>query len=159
MKQQLLECTFLSAEFYKHYNSVQYPEMLHKMDRPYIVCLVKINNLIFAIPFRSNIKHNDAFIISKKHTGGNKKRSGIDFSKTVVINNKKFVEKNRKPHITREEFIFLNSKDFLIIKGLKKFISAYKRAFRFNKKDLALYKFSSLQYFHIELGLEQEKHQ
>ena len=54
----LYEIRLLSSEFYKDYNLSKYPEMEEKTNRPFLVMLVEIENNIFAIPFRTNIKHN-----------------------------------------------------------------------------------------------------
>jgi protein AbiQ len=131
--------------------------MMHKRNRACIVCLVKIDNLTFAIPFRSNINHNASLITLRQTTNSKNGRRGIDFSKAVVINDEKYIDRSRFPYINRQEFIFLESKEFLILKGLKKFITEYKRLVQFKQKTSSVYKFSTLQYFHVELGLKQEK--
>jgi hypothetical protein len=46
---------YLSDQFYEDYPKSQFPELLRKSDRPYIMFLIKTENLTFAIPFRSNI--------------------------------------------------------------------------------------------------------
>jgi protein AbiQ len=134
MKQQLVIYDFLSGCFYDHYNPAQYPEMMHKRNRACIVCLVKIDDLTFAIPFRSNIKHNASLITLRQTTNSKNERRGIDFSKAVVINDEKYIDKSRFPCINRQEFNFLENKEFLILKGLKKFITEYKRLVQFKKK-------------------------
>ena len=55
----------LSKKFYSKYDKKNYPEIERKNDRPYVVILVKIKDNIFAIPFRTNIKHNACYKFKK----------------------------------------------------------------------------------------------
>ena len=48
----------LSEKFYLDYDKLNFPEILHKGDRPYVVFVVKVNDNTFAVPFRTNITHN-----------------------------------------------------------------------------------------------------
>ena len=48
----------LSAGFYKDYDADTYPEIEHKGKRPYMVLLVKVGQNTFALPLRTNIRHN-----------------------------------------------------------------------------------------------------
>ncbi len=60
MKKQY-KLNYLSEEFYKKYNSADYPEIEHKRKRPYLVMLAIIDENTFAIPFRTNIRHNNCY--------------------------------------------------------------------------------------------------
>jgi protein AbiQ len=60
-----MKYVFLSNQFYQQYNSSNCPEIEKKQNRPYIMLLVKIEDLTFAIPFRSNIRHKYAFMTDK----------------------------------------------------------------------------------------------
>ena len=60
----------LSEKFYSDYNQSEFPEILHKDDRPYLVFIVKINDNTFAVPFRTNITHNHGY----KFKNTNKKK-------------------------------------------------------------------------------------
>ena len=55
----------LSKDFYQKYDRYNYPEIERKKDRPYMVMLIRIDNNIFAIPFRTNIKHNACYKFKK----------------------------------------------------------------------------------------------
>lgn len=53
--QILMKLVFLSAEFYKDYADCS--EIEQKPTRPYIRIGVLINGVLWAVPFRSNIRH------------------------------------------------------------------------------------------------------
>jgi protein AbiQ len=152
---KIIDYAFLSLDFYKHYNHAQYPEISCKVNRPYIVCLVKIDRLTFAIPFRSNIKHSASLITDKESGNPKKGYPGIDFSKTVVINNNRYIDKRRHPSISHREFVFLENKGLSIIRKLKHYISGYKKVVSLGRQNFVPpYRYSSLQYFHAELGIK-----
>jgi len=69
---------YLSEEFYNKYGVSDYPEIEHKVQRPYMVILVKIEDNTFALPLRTNIKHNSCykFQYSSRPTDS---ITGIDF--------------------------------------------------------------------------------
>ena len=75
---------FLSKKFYDDYRHELYPEIECKENRSYVLLLIKIDNLEYAIPFRSHIKHNYAFFTNKENL------CGIDYTKSIVITNKDY---------------------------------------------------------------------
>ena len=142
---------FLSEEFYNTYNHDLYPEIEYKQDRPYILLLLKIDGLTYAIPFRSHIKHNNAFFTDKENY------CGVDYTKSIIITDEKYILENYngKPiRIRPNERKALFGQKYNIIKGLKSYIKEYKRAVK-NKVNnkVFVFKISTLQYFHKELGL------
>jgi len=140
---------FLSKQFYSDYSPEDCPEIAQKHDRPYVMLLIKIDGLTFAIPFRSNIRHKFAFITDEEN------HCGIDYSKAVVINNKDYIDNKRAPKIRKNEYKALFGNSHIILKDLKEYIREYKRAVK-NKADkkVFIYRISTLQYFHKELGLK-----
>lgn len=82
--EKIIEIRKLSGAFYKDYPHSEFPEMEFKLDRPYVVLLLEINSIKFAIPLRTNIKHNYCY---KFRTSDRKTNSstGIDFTKAVII--------------------------------------------------------------------------
>lgn len=56
---------------------------------------IKINDLLFAIPLRSNIRHKNAFWTDTSNG------CGLDFSKTVILTDDNYIDKHRKPCIGR----------------------------------------------------------
>lgn len=57
-----MEYIFLSKQFYIDYDSINFPEIAHKQNRPYVMLLVQIEGVTLAVPFRSHITHKNAFI-------------------------------------------------------------------------------------------------
>lgn len=83
----------LSPYFYGKYSNC--PEILIKPTRPYVCLEVKIDGVPIAIPFRHHIPHKWAFI-----TYG---EAGLDYTKAVVIADKRFIG-NTEPQIEQREF-------------------------------------------------------
>lgn len=143
---------YLSQDFYNHYDKINYPEIEHKESRPYMVLLIKIENNTFAIPFRTNVKHN--YCYKFKNTSRNtNSASGLDYSKAAIVNDENFL--GARAVIDNKEYIELNNKYFFIIKQFTKYIDGYKKIINgtANEYDLKKYKYSTLKYFHSELGL------
>ena len=60
-KSRHYQLNYLTELFYQKYPSKDYPEIENKSNRPYMVLLVKIDGNNFAIPFRTNIRHNNCY--------------------------------------------------------------------------------------------------
>lgn len=134
---------FLSEDFYQAYPSAQYPEIEQKKTRPYIQILVEIDEIKFAIPLRSDIHHPHVLWTDKKN------HCGLDFSKAVVITDKKYIDGEREPHLRQNEFNALKGKDFKIKQKMQKYIEKYKKA-KEKPEDIVnktLLEYSTLQYF------------
>lgn len=137
---------FLSQKFYNYYSNCS--ELEQKQDRPYIMLLVKIDNLTFALPLRSNIKHKYAYFSDKTNN------CGADFSKAVVISKPEFIDNNRKPKIRKNEYKALENKEYLIALRFKSYLADYKKAHNANANRLKQkFAYCTLKYFHKELGL------
>ena len=59
MKNKSITFFYLTHEFYNKYKNCK--EILYKPKKPYAVHLIEYNNLIFAIPIRSNITHEFSY--------------------------------------------------------------------------------------------------
>ena len=91
----LMKLVFLSAEFYKDYADCS--EIEQKPTRPYIRIGVLINGVLWAVPFRSNIRHEHVIWTNEA------KRCGMDFSKAVVIVDPERYIDSAVPHLRGEE--------------------------------------------------------
>ena len=131
---------FLTQKFHDAYKNCT--EIEKKTNRPYIQIVIEVNGTLFAIPLRSNIKHNHAFFTDKAN------RCGADYSKTVVITDPAYIG-SKKPHIRENEFKELRKSEYEIKKGLKKYINNYKKASsNLNiDRNRMLCQYSTLQYF------------
>ncbi|MGN0019139.1 MAG: type III toxin-antitoxin system TenpIN family toxin [Candidatus Gastranaerophilaceae bacterium] len=125
---------------------MEYPEILHKPSRPYVMLLMKIDGLTFAIPIRSHLNHKFGFITNKTTN------AGLDYTKAIIILNQDYIANIQRITITKEEMMMISSYKDLIIKDFKRFLNTYKRKIKNNLNENLL-KFTSLQYFQRELGL------
>lgn len=140
---------FLSSTFYQTYSDCH--EILLKDHRPYVLALIVVKQITYAIPLRSNIRHEYAYFTDKAN------HCGIDYSKAVVITDAiTQLDDSRSPHIRQNEFDALRGKDYLIQKGMQKYVQVYKRALREKQiqANQALLEKSTLQYFHTEIGID-----
>lgn len=146
-----MELVFLSDKFYKDYKDCK--EIEQKPFRPYIMLLISINNLLFAIPMRSHITHKHAYFTDSVN------RCGVDFTKAVIINNKEYIIKNKVPIIRPHEYLKLVKSNDIIFKKFSRYLKGYIKAVKANAIETLqsyTYKYTTLCYFHKELGLVQE---
>lgn len=132
---------FLTQQFYDDF--VHCIEIERKISRPYAQVIIEMNGIIFAVPLRSNIKHNHVLWSDKEN------RCGLDFSKTVVITRTEYIDINTTPRLRQVEFETLKGKDHIAKQKLQTYIKHYKRAkkfpeFEYNRR---LCQYSTLQYF------------
>lgn len=136
-----MKFVLLSQAFYDKYSECK--EILRKKDRPYCVMLLQINDINFAIPFRSHIKHKYAFFTNKAEL------AGLDYTKSVVIDINTDIDMARRAFIREDEYKNLFGKDYEVQRGFLRFMKRYKKALR--KPDLPENKYlvqaSALQYF------------
>lgn len=151
---KLYELNYLSAKFYNKYNSVEYPEIEHKAHRPYIVLLIKIDNNTFALPLRTNIKHSSCykFQYSSRPTDS---ITGIDFSKAVIVNNSEYI--GEAAEMDNKEYVELNDRIAFIISKFRTYIKGYHTYIsgKANEHQAKKYRYTTLKYFHKELGIEE----
>lgn len=151
---KLYELHYLSAEFYNKYNASDYPEIEHKVQRPYIVLLVKVDDNTFALPLRTNIKHSSCykFQYSSRPTDS---ITGIDFSKAVIVNEEKYI--GEAAEIDNKEYVELNDRIAFIISKFRTYIKGYHiyAAGKANEYHAKRYKYTTLKYFHKELGINE----
>ena len=146
-----MKFNFLIKEFFDKYKECL--ELEKKENRPY-ACITLINclGMTFAVPLRSNIQHEYALFTNKEKT------KGLDLSKAVVINDyEKFVDTVTKVYISDDEYKVLLGKENFLSKKLETYIKKYKKALKNPDipKNSILLKYSTLQYFHKELNIEE----
>lgn len=136
------ELVFLSKKFYEDHPLAEYAEFERKANRPYIVLLVKIEDRVWGIPFRSHIAHEYAFWTDRE------KRCGIDYSKAVVIDKEEYVIGRQRLVLRPREFDAIRGQEFNIYRGFVSYINTYKKARRSGHRRYAsMLKFSTLQYY------------
>ena len=147
------EIRLLTQKFFDDYPFEEYPELERKTNRPYLVLLVQIENNRFAIPFRTNIKHNSCY---KFPATGRKtsSASGLDYSKAVIVNNQEYI--GRRAVIDETEYSDLIKKFHFIRKQFAAYVKRYIQYTKSNVMNIRLattYLYSTLKYFHKELGI------
>lgn len=130
---------------------------MNKQARPYLMVLINIHNLDFAVPLRShcNPRLKDIVYLTKNIAQDNR---GLDFSKTIILNSYSYIRcKTKLPdHVQKTAIIDFKDK---ITAKLDRYVHLYKHKFynlEAGKYTREMYFFcaqSSLQYFHQELGL------
>jgi protein AbiQ len=142
----------LSAAFYANFGKCE--EILNKEERPYYVLLLELDGLTYAIPLRSHITHS--FCFAAVNFSGQK--SGLDYSKAVVITNTAKYIDPAQVTIRRHEYNIYKQREYLIKKQFSSYVASYKKEIRRRRKNpklpvSTLCCYSSLKYFHQELGL------
>lgn len=153
-KNKSYKINYLTQRFYEIYNSINYPEIEYKPDRPYMVMLIKIDNNTFAVPFRTRITHRHSYKF-KNTSRQTDKATGLDFTKAVIVNDSDYIGESAR--VDDEEYTELDINHYIIIKRFKKYVSEY---IKFKKGLLppqlgGNYRYTTLKYFHKELGIEK----
>ena len=143
---RILELRKLSNQFYKDYPHENFPEMETKPNRPYVVLLLEIDHIKFAIPLRTNIRHSFCY---KFRTSDRKTESvtGIDFSKAVVITKSDYL--GERANINDKEYLELQRKAYFIVGRFRKYVEDYIKLKRHGGNEYVVkrYAFSTLRYF------------
>ena len=142
----------LSMDFYTNYPATQYAEIEYKPSRPYVVMVIEIDGNKFALPLRTNIRHN--YCYKFKNTGRDTQSStGIDFTKAVIVNDEKYI--GAPTTIDNKEYVELMNKFYFVIKKFRNYLQGYidYRRNGGNEFTVRKYKFTTLQYFESELGI------
>ena len=122
---------YLTTEFYNQYNSAEYPEIENKSNRPYMVMLIQIENNTFAIPFRTNVKHNNCYKFENSSRPTDS-ITGLDYSKAVIVNNIKYI--GAAARINDMEYTELDANYHIIIKQFTSFVKNSVPFFPFGDK-------------------------
>lgn len=134
--------------------------MLLKDYRPYAMVIVKIKNNQFAIPFRHNInRHEHSYFyptIEAPDKDGILRQGGLDYTKAIIIKSEDIW---KHATIDTKEFNLIKSKDKVIAHQFELFINEYlniivrKSNNTNHPRDYFILKTSTLQYYHLELGI------
>lgn len=123
------------------------PQVLSK-DRGYGVVYLGYGGLVFALPLRSNLNHPHGF----KTVFDGKVWNGIDYTKALVVNASDFEQVAFKTRDNNEYLKIKKNKDKIereFIMYLTEYVDAISGGEELNQK----FKFTTLQYFHTELGI------
>lgn len=154
----------LSEAFYQENNHLH--EVMDKnkttgefedKGRGYGVILVPIRGLEFAIPIRSNLPHNFGFVSYREHKpDGSINKSGLDYTKAVVITTKRYVDSRPFKLKTGAEYWNVVYNEEQIILEFEAYVEKYVQAITHNDRHiLKEYRWSTLKNYHHELGLKK----
>ena len=148
----------LSTKFVADYPLSSYPELMYKQGRPYTCLLIETHEDYFlCVPFRSSINHPNAY-----HFTGTKRslksRSGLDYSKTVVIKDGDYIDAVTPAIVDRDEYSEMMRNLPTIAQDVLDYVNVYvnhkKGTAPLHPREYARkYGFSSLPYFDEILGL------
>ena len=151
----------LSEAFRRRYHTDDYPEMMSKAGRPYNCLLIDSHDDYFiCVPYRSSISHKNAYHF-KKSKRSRESRSGLDYSKIVIIRDSSYLS-SENAIIDNDEYNETIENMDKIVGEVLKYVDTYKLhvkgVMKIHEKDFVrAYKFSTLKYFHNELGLPVKK--
>lgn len=150
----------LTNKFYADYPNSIYREIVRKNNRPYTCLLVQSHYGYFiCIPFRSHINHKYAFKF-RKSVRSQRTNSGLDYSKIVIITNSEYVEA-ADAIVDKDEFNETRENIEYIKNDAQNYIDNYVdslmgKAAKYDKREFdRVYGYSTLRYFHNELGITE----
>lgn len=145
----------LTDAFYNEYSGSQYKEIMKKRERPYNCLLLQSHyDYFICIPYRSNINHKNAYFF-KGSRRSKRKKSGLDFSKILIIKEPKYIGTS-DAIIDKDEYNETYYNIGLIKNEAEKYVDGYvndmmNRKIIHKKEFKRKYQFSTLKYFHKEL--------
>lgn len=147
----------LADAFYNAYPNPPYVEMLKKKQRAYNCLLFQTHyDYFICVPYRSEISHKYAYLF-KKSARSRQHKSGLDYTKIVIIKDTDYID-NKDAIIDKDEFNETMINFDKIKSDALKFVEDY--VAHLNKSKVLhesefkrRYAYSSIQYFHKELGL------
>lgn len=82
----------VTSAFMNDYPEERYPELMHKLGRPYSCLLVDTHcDYYICVPFRSHIHHKNTFLFHGT-VRSLKSKSGLDYSKIILINKAEYLD-------------------------------------------------------------------
>ncbi len=150
----------LTDAFYEAYPPSFYKEILNKAQQPYNCLLLQTRCEYFiCIPYRSNISHKYAFHF-KESKRSQENRSGLDYSKIVIIANKEFISSDEAV-IDQDEYTETVRHIGRIRQDAERFVQDYiahiSGIHMLSEREFdRRYHYAPLKYFHKEMGIDPE---
>ena len=128
------------------------PQVLQK-NRGYGVVSITINDLIYAIPLRSNLNHTNGFKTISMEIEGQIVWNGLDYSKALIVESDNIGTTSFNTR-HQEEFDKIQENKDKIKSEFEIYVSNYiKCVAKGTSSTDRRFKFTTLQYFHSELGI------
>ena len=157
----LSEIYLLSSQFIQDYPINKFPELMYKRGRPYACLLIETHdNYYICIPFRSSINHRNAYLFKHTLRSGHTK-SGLDYSKIIIINKSDYIDSSTPAIVDQDEYNEMMSNLSQIVKDAISYVDTYINHVTGTsplhpKQFMRKYGFSTLKYFHKELGINNK---
>jgi hypothetical protein len=154
------EVYLLSQQFVNAYPESSYPELMHKAGRPYSCLLVDSHcGYFICIPFRSSIRHKNAFLFTGSRRSLSS-RSGLDYSKIVLISNLSFIDSSTKAIVDQDEYTEMIKNLPTIVRDATEYVETYINHMNGThlihpREFVRRYQYSTLPYFHSIMGIDQ----
>ncbi len=149
----------LTPMFYSNYLNQSHTDILKKNNRAYNCLLFQTHyNFLIAVPYRSEIAHKYAYRFryskrSKKH------KSGLDYTKIIIVEQNEYLDTkdaiidNDEYNETIRNFEKIKQE---VLKYVEDYIDYVQGKKVISEKEFERkYRFSTLKYFHKELGIEK----
>jgi protein AbiQ len=128
------------------------PQVLQK-NRGYGVVSITINDLIYAIPLRSNLNHTNGFKTISIEIDGQIVWNGLDYSKALIVESDNIGTTSFNTR-NQEEFDKIQENKDKIKSEFATYVSNYIKCVEKGTSSTdRRFKFTTLQYFHSELGI------
>lgn len=149
----------LTQKFYTDYPDPPYKEIVRKNSRPYNCLLIQSHYGYFiCIPYRSHIRHKYSFMF-KNSVRSKRAKSGLDYSKMVIITENDYIGQT-DAIVDKDEYNETRNNIEYIKNDAQKYVDEYVKYVlgnksKYDKKEFErIYQYSTLQYFHKELGIK-----
>ena len=147
----------LTDDFMRDYPLSRYPELLNSPGNTFIyLCLDTSRQYSICIPFRSNIRHDDAYMF-RKSLRSRRTKSGLDYTKIVLVNDGKYLN-SEDIYVDQDEYEEVRSNLPRIVDEAVGYVDGYighitgispLYAREFERR----YRYSTLPYFHDIMGI------
>lgn len=149
----------LTQKFYTDYPDPPYKEIVRKNSRPYNCLLIQSHYGYFiCIPYRSHIRHKYSFMF-KNSLRSKRAKSGLDYSKIVIVADNNYIGQT-DAIVDKDEYNETRNNIEYIKNDAQEYVDDYVNyltgnSTKYDKKEFErIYQYSTLQYFHKELGIK-----
>ncbi len=149
----------LTQNFYTDYPDPPYKEIVRKNSRPYNCLLIQSHYGYFiCIPYRSHIRHKYSFMF-KNSFRSKRAKSGLDYSKIVIVADSNYIGQT-DAIVDKDEYNETRNNIEYIKNDAQEYVDDYVNylsgnSTKYDKKEFErIYQYSTLQYFHKELGIK-----
>lgn len=148
----------LTQQFYDDYPDPPYREIVRKNNRPYNCLLIQSHYGYFiCIPYRSHVNHKYAYKF-KYSARSRRTKSGLDYTKIVIVKNSDYIGLSDAV-VDTDEYRETRDNIEYIKNDSQEYIDDYVdymlgKSTKYDSREFQrVYGFSTLKYFHNELGI------